>query len=63
MMFTNYLPDEPENPFRLTQGVPSVYFAQGIIADSIANVKYSSVQIVGEQLHKFSKILGVVSKF
>jgi len=23
-MFTNYLPDEAENPLRLTQGVPSV---------------------------------------
>ena len=55
-MFTNYLPDEEENCLRLTQEVPSVYFVQGVIPGNIANVKYSSVQIVGNQLCKFPKI-------
>ena len=62
-MFTNYLQDETENPFRLSQKVPTVYFAQGIISGNVANVNYSRVQSVGEQMCKFSKNLFVAPKF
>ena len=62
-MFTNYLPDETESPFRLTQEVPTVYFAQGIILGNVANVNYSRVQSVGEQMCKFSINLFVAPKF
>jgi len=62
-MFTKYLLDEKENPFRLTQEVPSVYFAQGIISGKVANVNCNRLQNVGEQICKFSKNLRFVSKF
>ena len=62
-MLTNYLLDETENPFCLTQKVPTVYFAQGIISGNIANVNYSRMQSVGDQLCKFSKNVFVAPKF
>jgi len=62
-MFRNYFLDETGNPLLLTQEVPIVYFAQGIIPGTVAKVKCSSVQSVVKQVCILSKNLVFASQF